>query len=92
MKDKISDNKIELEKELVALEEAMLTADFWQDKFKAQETIKRIAEIKAEIAGEGKYDSGDSIMTIFSGAGGDDAEDFSGMLFNMYLKYCQKKK
>jgi peptide chain release factor 2 len=30
-------------------------------------------------------------MTIFSGAGGDDAEDFSGMLMRMYKKYCDKK-
>ena len=30
-------------------------------------------------------------MTIFSGAGGDDAEDFSAMLLKMYLKYFEKK-
>ncbi len=30
-------------------------------------------------------------MTIFSGAGGDDAEDFSAILLNMYLKYFGKK-
>lgn len=83
------DKKEELEKELKFLEDSMMSSDFWQDKFRAQETIKRIADIKAEIAGEGKYDSGDAIMTIFSGAGGDDAEDFSAMLLNMYWKYCQ---
>jgi hypothetical protein len=63
------DKKEELEKELKFLEDSMMSSDFWQDKFRAQETIKRIADIKAEIAGEGKYDSGDVIMTIFSGAG-----------------------
>ena len=30
-------------------------------------------------------------MTIFSGAGGDDAEDFARMLFEMYVKYVNKK-
>lgn len=30
-------------------------------------------------------------MTIFSGAGGDDAEDFSSLLLAMYLKFCVKK-
>jgi peptide chain release factor 2 len=30
-------------------------------------------------------------MTIFSGAGGDDAEDFSAMLFSMYRKYIESK-
>ena len=69
----------------------MAQADFWVDKDKAQATIKRIADLKAEIAGEGKYDKGNALMTIFSGAGGDDAEDFSAMLLNMYLKFCDRK-
>ena len=30
-------------------------------------------------------------MTIFSGAGGDDAEDFSAMLLDMYLKYTRRE-
>ncbi len=84
------EEKKKLEDELLKLESSMQEADFWQDKTKAQNTIKRIQELKFEIAGEGKYDSLDAVMTIFSGAGGDDAEDFSGMLLNMYLKFCTK--
>jgi len=30
-------------------------------------------------------------LTIVSGAGGDDAEDFSRMLFSMYGKYAAQK-
>lgn len=84
------ENKIELEKELVELESEMQSSDFWQNKDRAQATIKRISELKAEILGQGKYDAGDAVMTIFSGAGGDDAEDFSAMLLNMYIKYFNK--
>lgn len=84
-------NKDELKKELENLENAMISADFWNDKEVAQATIKRISDLKAEIAGEGKYDKGNALMTIFSGAGGDDAEDFSGILLNMYLKFFDKK-
>lgn len=84
-------NMEEIKKELQSLEEKMSQPDFWNDKNLAQSIIKRIGELKAEITGEGKYDKGDAVMTIFSGAGGDDAEDFSAMLLNMYLKYCQKK-
>ena len=40
---------------------------------------------------KGKYDKGGAVMTIFSGAGGDDAEDFSAMLYRMYLKFFQRK-
>lgn len=86
------EDKLKLEEELKELEASMQSADFWSDKNKAQGVIKRISELKAEIAGVGKYDSGDAIMTIFSGAGGDDAEDFSGMLLNMYFKFCTNNK
>ena len=37
-------------------------------------------------------DKGNAILTIISGAGGDDAEDFAHMLFEMYLKYVNKKE
>lgn len=87
----MEDKKETLQKELETLEAEMNSADFWMNKDRAQAAIKRIAEIKAEIAGEGKYDSGDAVMTIFSGAGGDDAEDFSGILLNMYRKFCERK-
>ena len=86
--------KAELQKEVEKLEAEMGAADFWSDKNKAQRIIRRIAELKAEIVSggtSGKYDAGDAVMTIFSGAGGDDAEDFSAMLLNMYIKFCAKK-
>jgi len=87
----MEDKKTELQSELTELETQMAGADFWTNKDRAQALIKRIQEIKIEIAGEGKYDAGDAVMTIFSGAGGDDAEDFSGILLHMYLKFCERK-
>ncbi len=82
----------ELKRELQILEEKMASPDFWADKHQAQEVIRRIQELQAEIAGEGKYDRGNAVMTIFSGAGGDDAEDFSRILLEMYYKLFEKKK
>lgn len=87
----MDDAKRELQQELEGLEADMMLADFWSDKDKAKDSIKRIAELKVLIAGGSKYDAGDAIMTIFSGAGGDDSEDFSAMLLHMYLKYCENK-
>ncbi len=80
-----------LQEELSGLEARMGEATFWNDKDGAQAVIRRIQDLKAEILGEGKYDAGDAVMTIFSGAGGDDSEDFSAILLNMYLKFCSKK-
>ena len=65
--------------------------DFWSDKIKAQAIIKEISDLKEKLAGVGKYDKGNAVMTIFSGAGGDDAEDFSHMLLEMYFKYFKRR-
>jgi peptide chain release factor 2 len=84
----------DLKKELAFLEDRMTRADFWSDKSAAQDVIKRVQELKAEIqsgGAGGKYDRGNALMTVFSGAGGDDAEDFSSLLLQMYLKFCEKK-
>ena len=82
----------EIEREIEKLEAEMASPTFWSDKNKAQSIIKKISELKAEKKGAGKYDKGNAIITIISGAGGDDAEDFARMLTEMYDKYRKKKK
>lgn len=83
--------KDEMAAKVLELEAAMNAVDFWNDKNRAQATIKEIADLKEKIEGVSKYDKGNAVMTIFSGAGGDDAEDFSGMLLRMYLKFFERK-
>lgn len=76
------------------IEGLMADGAFWLDKGKAQVLIKELNDLKADIESGGpggRYDRGPAIMTIFSGAGGDDAEDFSRMLLDMYLAYLNKK-
>lgn len=81
--------KEEMQAKIVELEAAMGAVDFWSDKARAQATIKELGELKEKLAGVGKYDKGNAVMTIFSGAGGDDSEDFSGMLIRMYMKFFE---
>ncbi len=81
----------EIKRKIETLESAMGMADFWSDKDRAQAQIRELQELKDELEGVGKYDKGSAVVTIFSGAGGDDAEDFSAMLLNMYLKLFVRK-
>lgn len=80
-----------IDEKIKELEEKMLAPDFWNDKNKAQAILKELAELKDKKEGLGKYDKGNAIVTIISGAGGDDSEDFARMLLDMYLKYADKK-
>lgn len=84
------DRKQKIEEQILAIETEMASASFWSDKQKAQNTITEYQTLKDALSGVGKYDTGNAVITIFSGAGGDDAEDFSAMLFHMYRKYAEK--
>jgi len=80
-----------IQKKIEELEKEMADPGFWQNKDRAQKIIEEYNDLKLEREGLGKYDKGDAIMTIFSGAGGDDAEDFSRILLEMYYKFFEKK-
>jgi peptide chain release factor 2 len=76
---------------LKELEAAMQASDFWVDKERAQALIREYQELKNAASGSAAYDRGDAMMTIFAGAGGDDAEDFARMLAGMYAQYFARR-
>jgi peptide chain release factor 2 len=80
-----------IEQKIKELEEMMSSPDFWNDSKKAQEIIKELQDLKNTLEGGSPHDAGDAVVTIFAGAGGDDAEDFVGMLFRMYSAYAKEK-
>lgn len=81
------DEEETLDQEILRLETAMNDIGFWNDKEKAQVTIKQLKELKDKKEGVGALDKGPAILSILAGAGGDDSEDFARMLFEMYDAY-----
>ncbi len=80
----------EVDQEITDLEAQMNSVGFWNDKEKAQETIKKIKDLKDKRDGVNVLDKGDAILTILAGAGGDDSEDFARILLEMYQKYIER--
>lgn len=80
-----------IQEQIAALEKGMTLPGFWDDSQKAQQRIKELQELKDQLEGVGKYDKGNAVVSILAGAGGDDAEDFVGMLARMYRGYAEAK-
>ncbi len=61
-----------------------------KNQLKIFEKNLRKEEIKLFLSGP--YDKRSAILTIRSGAGGRDAQDWASLLLRMYQKYCERKK
>lgn len=53
---------------------------------------KVIGQLEVQTLLDGEYDSRSAVVTIRSGAGGDDATDFADMLLRMYLRWAERHK
>ncbi len=87
----MSNEKEHIVTQIAELEAKMSSADFWLDKVKAQQAIVEYQQLKESLAGVGRYDKSHAIVSVYSGAGGDDAEDFTAMLARMYSRYAEKQ-
>lgn len=56
-----------------------------------QSVEKRVADLEVQTLLSGEYDERPAVVTIRSGAGGDDATDFAEMLMRMYLRWAEKR-
>lgn len=75
---------------LKEIEAMMASPEFWADPAAAQAIVREYQALKEGGSGD-PLDAGDATLTILAGAGGDDAEDFAGMLRRMYEGYAAKK-
>jgi len=53
---------------------------------------KTLGDLEVQTLLDGEYDDRGAVVTIRSGAGGDDATDFAEMLMRMYLRWAERHK
>ncbi len=51
-----------------------------------------LTDLQEQLLFNGEYDTGDAILRLSAGAGGDDAQDFTAMLERMYLRWAEKNE
>lgn len=74
--------------ELASLKDESLVPEI-EGKISALKERLRKEELKVFLAG--KYDQGNATLSIYAGAGGQDAQDWAAVLQRMYERYCQRK-
>ena len=85
----------QLEKDLHDLEEIIKLEDETIEKEileKISNIETKIKKLEIEVFLSGKYDKGSAIISIYAGAGGQDAQDWATMLLRMYERFCAGKR
>ncbi len=79
------------------IEVAMEMAEEEQDESLVDEAGEMLADLKEKTAAleletmmRGQYDDHDAVLSLHAGAGGTEAQDWTGMLYRMYTRYCEQ--
>ncbi len=94
------ENKIEHYETLVAqrddLDVMIDLAIEENDEDTANEVTEHLNELKTKVDAlsletlmRGDYDQNNAILSLHAGAGGTEAQDWTGMLYRMYTRYCE---
>jgi peptide chain release factor 2 len=85
-----------LEGDLVDLEELVELSD--EDPGLLDELDSQLRSVEQRLATleearlfSGRYDAGDAVITVRSGAGGTDSQDWAEMLLRMYLRWAERR-
>jgi len=82
------DELLELDELAAAADEQEMLAEI---EAEAAQLQQRLAEMRLELLMSGPYDARDAIMTIHSGAGGTESQDWTAMLLRMYLRWAERR-
>ncbi|MFC1663693.1 peptide chain release factor 2 [Patescibacteria group bacterium] len=91
---KVSQELADLRKETSQLDELKAELEEikeLEDEAGIEGLEEKILQKELQIFLSGKYDSNDAILSIYSGAGGVDSQDWATMLLRMYERYCSFK-
>ena len=82
----------EIERELTLIEKRINADDISEDlRDNLRKSALLLRQLEIENLFTGKYDKGPAIISVSAGAGGQDAEDWAGMLYEMYAKFAEKR-
>lgn len=77
---------------LVELLKEMEDSETYKELEEKITTLEKLSQnFKVETLLSGEYDKEDAILSIHTGAGGTEAQDWAGMLLRMYTRYAESK-
>ncbi|HUX35832.1 MAG TPA: PCRF domain-containing protein [Candidatus Paceibacterota bacterium] len=83
--DSITKKYLEIKNGLETLEKTFSEDFFYEVK-------RKFRQLELEELFKGKYDKEPAVISVYPGAGGEDAGDWALMLFDMYKAYAAKRK
>ncbi len=78
-------------KEIKETSETLEIVSLMDDEAEINKIEKQIGKLELKSYLSGPYDNKNAIITIHAGQGGTEAMDWAGMIFRMYLRFCERK-
>ncbi len=84
----------ELKKEVAQIEDLNDTVEILKqihDQSEIEKTLKTLERLELVAFLSGDYDTKNALVSIHAGQGGTEAMDWTGMLYRMYLRLCERR-